>query len=183
RASSEPARMTQQVPDSDWANEGLEEHMVRILFRNHHPIGELRNELCDRIVEAHLAFVHEHHDRRAREHLRHRRDPKHVVVTHRFLRIDIGVAEEVLAMNLACLVRNDADEARQFVTVQVRLYRSRDFGTGGWITLRDGGRENKRRLQQTHKKSGRDIYFHIDMLRSRIINIDTVLLEGLTWGI
>ena len=38
-------------------------------------------------------------------------------------------------MNLAVLVGNDADDARQFVAVQVWLHGRRHFGAGGWLVF------------------------------------------------
>ena len=104
--------------------------MGLVFFFDHHPFVELRDKLRDRIVQADFAFVHQHHDGRAGEHFGHRSDPEHVVFADRLLRLDIGIAEQIFVVNLAVLVGDDADDARQFVAVQVRLHGRRHFGTG-----------------------------------------------------
>ena len=54
----------------------------------------------DRIVQAHFAFVRQHHDGGAGKHFGHGGDPKHVVLADRFLRLDVGIAREEEAHRL-----------------------------------------------------------------------------------
>src|SRR6185436_15151269 len=112
--------VAQNMADRDRANQRFEQNVRLILFLHHHPFLELRDETSDWVVQAHLAFVYQHHDGRAGEHFGHRSDPKHFVFGHRFLGLDIRIAKNVPVMNLAGLVGNDGYDARQFVAVQVR---------------------------------------------------------------
>jgi hypothetical protein len=101
------------------------------------------------IVQAHFAFVRQHHDGRPGKHLGHRSDPEHVVFADEFLRRDVGVAEQILVANLAALVGDNADDARQFVAVQVRLHGGRHFRTGRWFAFSGGAVKGEGNQQQS----------------------------------
>ena len=109
--------------------------MSLVFFLDDHPFLELRDELGHGIIQADFAFVHQHHDGCAGEHFGHRSDPEDVVFADRFLRLDIGIAQQIPVVNLAVLVGNDADDARQLIAVQVWLHGRRDFGAGGWLVF------------------------------------------------
>ena len=100
------------MPHRYGPNQGFEQDMRRVFFFDHHPLLEQWDKLGDGIIQAHLTFVHQHHDRRASEHLRHRSDPEHVVFADRLPRLHIGIAKEVFVVNFAVLVRNQANHAR-----------------------------------------------------------------------
>jgi hypothetical protein len=107
--------------------------MRPVFFFNDHPFVELRDELAHGIVQADLAFVHQHHDGGAGKHFRHRSNPENVVFADRFLRLDVRVAQQILVVNLPGLVGNDADDSRQLVVIQVRPHGLCDFGAGRWL--------------------------------------------------
>ena len=94
---------------------GLQQDVRLVFLFDDHPFIELRDELGHGIVQADLAFVHQHHDGGAGEHFRHRSDPEDVVFADRFLRLDIRIAQQVLVVNLPVPVGNDADDPRQLV--------------------------------------------------------------------
>jgi len=71
-----------------------------VLFRDDHPFPKLRYKPGDGIIQADLAFIRQHHDRGAGEHLVIEAIQKHVVFAHRLFRVDIGKPDDVLAMNL-----------------------------------------------------------------------------------
>ncbi len=133
--TGQAAGVAEHEADRDGANRGFQEEVGIVFFFDNHPFLEQRDVLAHGIVQTDLAFVHEHHDGGTGEHLRHRRDPEDVVFTDRILRFDIRVSEQVLVVNLPALIGNDADDSRQFVLIEIRLKRRRDFGTGWRVAV------------------------------------------------
>ena len=70
------------------------------------------------IVLPDFAFVRQHHDGGAGEHLHRRGDPKHNFFADRLLRFDIGVAGEISVMPLARLVGEEAIKTSPPVAIQ-----------------------------------------------------------------
>jgi hypothetical protein len=156
--------MAEQVPNGDRTDRGLQQDVGRVFFLDDHPLAELRDKFCHRIVQAHLAFVNQHHDGRPDEHLRHRSHPENIIFADRFPGLDISVTNQVFVMHLALLVGNDADHPSQFVAVQIRLHRRRHFWAGGRFGICGeagcGGKHCRQRYD--HESRKRPEMFHSD---------------------
>ena len=131
RAAGESTGVAQDMTDGDGSGHRFQQDMVRIFLGDDHQFAELRDEFGDGVIKAYFAFIHEHHDGGTGEHLGHGSDPEDVVLTDWLLRLDIGVTDQVLVTHLAGFIRDDADDARDFVTLHVGFHRSGDFGAGG----------------------------------------------------
>ncbi len=117
RHSGQATGMAQQISDRHGSNQTLQQSVILILFFHHHPFRQLWNVIGDGIIQGNFAFIHQHHNGCADEHLGHGSDPKHIVFADRLLRLDISIAEEVFVMNLPGLVGNNGYDTRQLVAV------------------------------------------------------------------
>jgi len=87
----------------------------------HLQVGELRNELRDRIVEFESTFLVERHQRRAGHGLGHRVDAEDRVPGHGGAARDVLLAEGAEVRDLA-VPRNDGHDAGEFPSVDESLH-------------------------------------------------------------
>jgi hypothetical protein len=86
----------------------------------HAQVAPRRNEPVHRIVERHLAFLHQHHEGDAGDRLGHRIDAHDRVVPHRAPGLEVGVAEQRLVHDPA-VARDQQLRTRQLAGADVAL--------------------------------------------------------------